>query len=148
VADTREVLLSRLAALCAGINGVQAVVRNRLDATGMARPAVVIHDGIEQMVDQPSDMHHSELQRMELAPLITVFVRSGASADPGVLMSSYRSAIVAAILRDSTILGAVGSNGRATYTGASVMVPDAEAQEYRIELSMLFRYVFRLDDLP
>jgi hypothetical protein len=147
VADTREVILSRLADLCATINGVQAVVRNRLDVGGLARPAVVIHDGIEQLVDAPSDMHHSQIQRMELTPLIAVFLRGGGAANPGALMSSYRSQIVAGILSDSAILAAVGSNGRVQYQGCAVAVPDAEAAEHRIELSLTFRYVFRLADL-
>jgi hypothetical protein len=149
VADQREVILSRLVALCGAVSGVQAVVRNRLDAGGLARPAVVILDGLEQVADQHPGSNYSDLQMMELAPLITVFVRSGGTADPGVLMSTYRTAIIGAILRDGTIRDAIGSpNGRMTYQGCTVLAPDAEAQEHRIELSLLFRYVFRLGDLP
>ena len=147
MADQREAILSRLVALCGEVDGVQAVARNRLDVAGLVRPAVVIFDGLEQMFDAPSDMHHSELQRMELAPVIMVIVRGGGAADPGVLMSSYRSQIVAGILRDSTILAAIGTNGRIRYDGCAVAPPDAEAKEHRIELSMTFRYVFRLGDL-
>jgi hypothetical protein len=147
VADQREVILSRLVTLCGSIGGVQSVARNRLDVAGLVRPAVVIHDGLEQLLDAPSDMHHSELQRMELVPLIMVIVRGGGTADPGVLMSSYRSQIVAGILRDSAILAAIGTNGRIRYDGCAVAAPDAEAKEHRIELSVTFRYVFRLGDL-
>jgi len=147
VADQREIILSRLVALCGTVNGVAAVARNHLDVAGLLRPAVVIHDGIEQLFDAPDTMHHSELQRMELAPSITIIVRGGTTADPGVLMSLYRSQIVAAILRDATILAAIGTNGRIRYEGCAVTLPDAEAKEHRIDLSLSFRYPFRLGDL-
>ena len=147
MADQREIILSRLVALCGEVDGVQAVVRNRLDVAGLARPAVVILDGLEQLFDAPPDMHHSQLQRMEMAPGITVIIRGGGAADPGVLMSFYRSQIVASVLRDGVILDAIGANGRIQYMGCAVMPPDAEAKEYRIELSLSFRYAFRLGDL-
>lgn len=149
MADQREVILARLVALAAEIDGVNAVVRNTLDVAGLARPAVVIHDGTELVATAPDDIRarNSSLQIMELSPLLMVIVRGGGSADPGVLMSLYRSQIVAGILRDSAILAAIGTNGRVRYEGCAVAVPDAEAQEHRIELSLTFRYPFRLDDL-
>lgn len=149
MADQREAILSRLVALAAEIDGVNAVVRNTLDVAALARPAVVIHDGTELLATAPDDIRarNSSVQIMEMSPLLTVIVRGGGSADPGVLMSLYRSQIVAGILRDSAILAAIGTNGRVRYEGCAVAVPDAEAQEHRIELSLTFRYPFRLDDL-
>ena len=150
MADQREAILSRLVALCGEIDGVQAVVRNTLDVAALARPAVVIHDGTELLATAPDDIRarNSSVQIMELSPLVMVIVRGGGAADPGVIMSLYRSQIVASILRDSAILAAIGTNGRVRYEGCAVAVPDAEAQEHRIELSLTFRYPFRLDDLP
>ena len=150
MADRRETILARLAALAAEIDGVNAVVRNTLDVAGLARPAVVIHDGTELLASAPDDLRgrNSAVQTMDLSPLIMVIVRAGGAADPGVLMSLYRSQIVAGILRDSTLLTAVGTNGRIRYEGCAVAVPDAEAQEHRVELSLTFRYPFFLDDLP
>lgn len=149
MADRREVILSRLAALCGEVEGVNAVVRNTLDVAGLARPAVIIHDGTEVFVDGPDDQRgrNSSAQRMDLSPLVMLILRGGGAADAGVLMSLYRSRIVAGILRDSEILAAIGANGRARYEGCAVAVPDAEAQEHRIELSLTFRYPFQLEDL-
>jgi hypothetical protein len=149
VADEREIILSRLVALCGEVDGVQAVVRNTLDVAALARPAVVIHDGTELLASAPDDIRarNSSVQIMEMSPLLMVIVRGGGAADPGVIMSLYRSQIVAGILRDSAILAAIGTNGRVRYEGCAVAVPDAEAQEHRIELSLTFRYPFRLDDL-
>lgn len=149
MADQREIILARLAALCGEVDGVAAVTRNHLDVADLARPAVVIHDGTELVSAAPDDIRarNSSIQIMELSPLLMVIVRGGGAADPGVIMSLYRSQIVAGILRDSSILAAIGPNGRVRYEGCAVAVPDAEAQEHRIELSLTFRYPFRLDDL-
>ena len=147
MADQREVILSRLAVLCAAVPGVAAVVRNSLDVAGLARPAVVIHDGVETLRDQPQGVRHSEIQRMELSPAITVYVRAGGSADAGVLLSRYRSSIVAAVLGDAPLDAAIGTNGYIQYQGCIVAPPDAEAKEHRVDISLVFQYVFKLDDL-
>jgi hypothetical protein len=147
VADQREVILSRLAALCASVSGIAAVVRNALDVPSNARPAVIIQDGIETMLNQPETVRHSEIQRMELSPGISVYIRAGGTADPGVLLSRYRSAIVAAVLADGQLRDAVGTTGRITYHGCVVLPPDAEAKEHRLDITLEFVYAFRLDDL-
>ena len=147
MADQRELILSRLAALCASVSGITAVVRNALDVPSNARPAVIIQDGIEAMSNQPDTVRYSELQRMELSPGVSVYIRAGGTADPGVLLSRYRSAIVAAVLSDGQLRDAVGTNGRITYHGCVVLPPDAEAKEHRLDITLTFVYAFRLDDL-
>jgi len=147
VADAREAILARLPVVGAAVEGVQAVARNRLDVPGLARPAIIFQDGIEQMLDQPEGARHSELQRIELSPGITVVMRGSGSADAGALLSLYRSRVVAAVLNDSELRTLVGSNGRIRYEGCLVAPPDAEAKEYRIDLTVVFTYAFRLSDL-
>jgi hypothetical protein len=147
VADQREVILSRLAALCASVSGITAVVRNALDVPSNARPAVIIQDGIEAMRDRPQQVHYSELQRMELSPGISIYLRAGGTANPGVLLSRYRSAIVAAVLTDGALRDAVGTTGFISYEGCVVLPPDAEAKEHRLDITMTFTYAFRLGDI-
>lgn len=147
MADTREVILSRLAALCGSVSGVVAVVRNALDVPSNARPAVIIQDGLETLLNAPDTVRHSEIQRMELSPGVSVYVRAGGSADPGVLLSRYRSAIVAAVLSDGTLRDACGTTGSISYQGCIVLPPDAEAKEHRIDITLVFVYAFRLGDI-
>jgi len=147
VADAREGILGRLPVVCGAVEGVQAVARNHLDVPGLARPAIILQDGIEQMLDQPEGARHSELQRIELSPGITVVLRGGASADPGTLLSLYRSRVVAAVLNDTELRSLVGSTGRIRYEGCLVAPPDAEAKEYRLDITIVFTYAFRLGDL-
>lgn len=147
MADARESILARLVVVCGAVEGVQAAVRNRLDVPGLARPAIILQDGIEQMLDQPDGARHSELSRIELSPGITVVMRGSGSADAGTLLSLYRSRVVAAVLNDSELRTLVGTNGRIRYEGCLVAPPDAEAKEYRIDVTIVFTYAFRLSDL-
>jgi hypothetical protein len=147
VADTREVLLARLVAVCGAVEGVNAVGRNVLDVAALARPAVIVQDGIEQMRDLANGARYSEVGRMELSPAVTVFVRAGGGVDPGGLMSLYRSRVVMAVLTDAELIAATGRNGGIRYEGCTAMAPDAETKEHRIDLNFVFAYAWKLDDL-
>jgi hypothetical protein len=147
VADQREAILSRLAALCGAVSGINAVGRNRLDVGDMLRPAVVVLDGSESFRDAPDGTRIDVIQRMDLSPEIMIFVRGGNGTEAGSLMALYRTRIVAAILSDSELAGIVTTNGGIRYQGCAVAMPDAEAQEHRIDISMTFSYVFKLSEL-
>jgi hypothetical protein len=147
VADQREAILSRLVAVCGAVSGINAVGRNRLDVSAMLRPAVIILDGSESFRDAPEGTRIDVIQRMELSPVIILAVRGDDGAEAGTLMALYRSRIVAAVLNDATLAGIVSTNGGIRYEGCTVTIPDAEAKEHRLEISMVFTYVFRLSDL-
>jgi hypothetical protein len=147
VADVRELILARLAVVCGAVSGVSAVARNRLDVPALARPAVIIQDAIEALLDAPQGPRHGELQRIELSPGITVVLRGGGTTEPGALLSLYRSRIVHAVLSDSELQMLTTSNGRIRYEGCLVAQPDAEGKEYRLDLTIVFTYPFRLGDL-
>jgi hypothetical protein len=148
--DQREAILSRLLAVVTGANGIASAVRNSLDVTKLARPAIVILDGHEQLVDTPMPARGqvtSGVQRMELAPQIAVHIRANNAVDAGALLSLYRTRIVAAVLSDATLAGYLGTNGRVRYEGATVAPPAPEGNEHRIDLMLVFTYVLRLEDL-
>jgi hypothetical protein len=147
VADTREAILAQLVTVCTGVTGVTACVRNRLDQN-LARPAIIILDGSEVIVDTPPQPHRSQaqkIQRMGLAPAVTLLVRGG--TDAGTILSLYRSRIVAAVLGDATLADLVGKSGRIRYDGGGVAGPEAEGPEYRMELAFTFIYIFNVNDL-
>lgn len=145
--DQRENILSRLVTVCLTVEGVAAAVRNRLDVSKLQRPAVAIFDGAEQLLDAPPGAVRSEIQRMQLSPLIAVHVRGTDTADGGGLLSLYRSRLLVAILTDSMLSDFVGKNGTMRYEGATVAAPTAEGNEYRIDLVITFTYAFRLSDI-
>jgi len=144
VADQREAILSRLVTVCGAVSGVQAAGRNKLDVPGLARPAVIVQDGSEDIIDAPT--RGSRVQRMELKPVVVVIVRGDNGAEAGTLLTLYRSRIAAAVLTDSVLLDSVVDRD-IRYEGATVAAPDAEAREYRCDLNFVFTTVFRLSDL-
>lgn len=142
--DLREDILARLAAVCGAVTGVASTTRNRLDVSRLQRPAVVILDGAEQLLDAPATVRHSEVQRMELAPIVSIHIRG---TDAGGLLSLYRSRLLAAILTDATLDEYVSPNGGVRYEGSTVAAPAAEGSEYRIDMAVVFTYPFRVADL-
>jgi len=147
VADTREVLLSRLVTVCGAVEGVNAAGRNVLDVANLVRPAVIVQDGIEELRDSPPGARYTELGRMELTPDVTVIVRGGNGVDGGGLLSLYRKRVLAAVLGDAELIAATGRNGGIRYGGCLAAPPDPEGREYRLDLTLVFTYVFKLDDL-
>jgi hypothetical protein len=152
MADRRESILSRLRVICGDIQGVNSVERNRLDVVRLNRPAIVILDGAEQVLDPRisgrGDMgNRSEVQRMELAPLISIHVRGTHDIDGGNLLSLFRTRVLAAILTDPPLADFIAGAGSIRYEGAIVAPPTAEGNEYRMDLSLVFTYPFKLADI-
>jgi hypothetical protein len=149
--DQREAILSRLVTVCGAVQGIQAVDRNRLDVSEMLRPAVIVLDGAESLATPPLyDARAptvSREQRMELHPGIIIAVRGNGGGEAGTLLTLYRNRVLSAILTDAELLASVSSNGGIRYEGCVVPEPDAEAKEYRIDLSVVFSYRFRLSEL-
>jgi hypothetical protein len=140
--DQREVILARLAVVCAAVTGVASVVRNATDVDKLQRPAVVILDGSEELLEADPyarGVVRSEIQRMQLTPVIEVHARGDAT-----LLSLYRSRLLLAILNDATLINAVTNM---QYVGASVAPPAAQGREYIIQVSITFTYTFKLSDL-
>ena len=148
MADQREAILSRLVTVCGAVQGMQAAARNKLDVPALARPAVIVQDGAETLLDAPGTGRNAarRLCRMELSPLVVVIVRGDNGAEAGSLITLYRNRIVAAVLGDTQLNDSVVDGG-IRYEGISVAAPDAEAREYRGEFNLVFTSLFRLSDL-
>jgi len=149
--DKREAILSQLVTVCGGVEGINAVDRNRLDVSDMLRPAVIILDGTERLVlAQPTSTGSptiSQRQRMELQPQTIIALRGDSGSEAGSLLTLFRNRLLTAILNDATLRDNVTVNGGIRYEGCVVPPPDAEAREYRIDLNLVFTYIFNLDEL-
>ena len=144
--DRREAILSRLTAVCSGVVGIAAAGRNRLDVAGLARPAVIIQDGVEERIDSPQSDNRSAAQRMELSPQIWLLVRAGAD-DSGPLLSLFRSRLVYAIVNDTTLRDLTNLSGGIRYEGCSIPEPTPETKEPRLDLNFVFTYALRTANL-
>lgn len=149
--DKREAILSQLVTICGGVEGVNAVDRNRLDVSEMLRPAVIVLDGTERLaLRQPPSTASatvSQKQYMDLAPQIIIALRGNSGGEAGSLASLFRNRVLTAVLNDTTLRTSVTANGGIRYDGCVVPPPDAEAREYRIDLNLVFTYVFSLSEL-
>lgn len=146
MSDLREQILSRIAAVCAGVSGIVASDRNRLAVTDLRRPAVIVLDGAEQLLDAPDGERRSRVQRMELSPQIAILVRADTGTEAGQLLSLYRGRVAYAVLADATLRDYTGTSGGIRFEGSDVERPDPETREYRLNLNITFTYPFRLTD--
>ena len=147
MADTREQILSRLVTVCQGVTGISAVARNETDVPGIARPAVIVHDGAEQFVLKPERVRFAEVQIMEMSPELELRVRADSGSEGGSLLSMFRNRLVVAIPADAALQTLVGTNGEIRYEGNSKPRPDPEAKDARMILEFVFRYPLRASDL-
>lgn len=147
MADNRENILSRLVVVCAGVTGIASAERNRLDASGLLRPAVIVLDGAESKIETEYRVRYSRRQMMGLSPAIRIFTRADSGAEAGGIFNVYRGRLVKAILTDATLRSYVGTSGDIQYEDFSVSEPEPEPREYRAELTILFIYPFHLSDL-
>lgn len=146
MADPRETILARLSVIFANVEGVAATARNAADVPGLARPAVLLHDGAEQVLDKPQAERQSRLQRIELSPNIVILVATTA-AEVGALFNLYRARVLKAVLQDPEILALLAPSGEIRYEGCTLEPATAESKEGRLELNLVFAYVFRTSDL-
>jgi hypothetical protein len=145
--DVREEILGRLILVATAVTGIVSVERNRLDVPGLRRPAIILHDGAEELIDVPPKERQSRIARMTLAPALTIFARIDEVTPAGPLLSGYRSKLVQGVLSDQTLLGLVGTNGAINYHGCLVQPPMPDSREPRMDVTFHFNYVLRLSDL-
>lgn len=145
--DVREGILARLIVVCTEVTGIIAAERNRLDVPGLRRPAIILHDGNEELIDAPPKERQSRITRMALTPALILLARADDATPAGPLLSSYRSRLVKGVLSDPTLVSLTGTNGAINYHGCLMHVPLPESREPRMDISFTFNYVLRLSDL-
>lgn len=147
MADTRELILTRLVDVCAGVTGIATAVRNQSDVLVSSRPAVIINDGAEDFLDAPGGEKLSRAQRVELSPQILILVHADTGAEAGTLLTLFRNRVVYAVLTDATLRDYVGTVGGMRFEGTAVEPPSPESKEPRMDINIVFTYVFKLTDL-
>lgn len=147
MADTRELILARLLTVCAEVTGVSAAVRNQLDAAGLARPAIIVHDGAEAYRDSPPNVRFAQVQRMELSPVVELRLRADTGAEAGTLMSLFRGRIINAVAGDATLQSYVGRVGDIRLESFSQPEPTPESKEPRANFEFVFTYMLKRADL-
>lgn len=150
--DTREQILARLVDVAAAVDGVAAAVRNRTDAPGNIRPAIVIHDMDEKQSQHlPANFETRQPRRtairiLEMTPYIAIKVAAG-STDLGTLLNLFRARLVAAVLSDVALQSLIGQHGEIEYAGCATHPLETDSREGTMEVDLTFSYLFRAADL-
>lgn len=149
MADTRELILSRLVTVCAGVTGIVSAVRNTSDVPLTGRPGIIVHDGAEARSGDEARTRHrfAQVQRMHLTPLVELRLRADSGAEAGTLISLFRGRILNAVAGDATLQSYVGTNGDIWLEGFSVLEPTPESKEPRAQFEFVFAYVLKRGDL-
>ena len=155
--DMRETILAACLRVAKAVEGMNLAARNVQDV-GLKRPAMLIHDGGETLLDRPRAERLSAIQRVDLAPSIVILVGSTAD-DLGSLLNRFRGRFLADLLADSELKALLINGARPTgaynlqannainYEGCTFEPITAESKEGRMELNIVFTYTFRISDL-
>lgn len=149
--DRREQILSRLLAVCQGVDGVASVWRNRPDAPGLSRPSIIIQDGAESLSTRVPQsfarVRFGELQMMELHPVVELKLRADTGTKAGELVSLFRGRVINAVCDDASLQEFVSTNGAIWLESFSQPEPTPETQEPRASFEFAFLYPLRRADL-
>lgn len=146
MADVREAILLRILDVVGAIDGIVATGRMVADVKGLARPAVLLHDGPEQALDLTPGERRSRVQLVEMSPLITLKISADAGAI-GSLLNIYRGRLLAALGGDADLATLITTNGAFRYDSWDIEPITLEAKEAVATLGVVFTYPFRLSDL-
>jgi len=152
MADKREELLVRLAAIAATVTGVVTVKRNKGGVPDSERPAIVILDGDETVAlmtpprsNQPGMSKTINTAKPEIYLLLKEYRpknQNDSAVNVGTLLSAFRMEIVKKIATDTALLSILGPNGKMQYTGCVTDLKSGSALAGEMRLDFSFSYVF------
>jgi hypothetical protein len=150
VIDRREQILARLRALMTLIPGLVKVARNADEASGQARPALILHDGVTERIDNgEGGSVNSQAQMMRLSPSIALLMGKP-TEEIGPALSEFLRLILLAVLNDAelkSILNAGDRNQVMRFESLAVTTEAGETREGRMEMVFTFDYPFILSEL-
>lgn len=145
--DRREEILARIRVILEEVPGVKRAARNREDVSGKDRPALIMHDAVEETADFPGRPRKTfSKDVMKLLPQIYILL-GDRSEVVGSKVSELRSALVPLIWQDQQLKDLVGSNGFIRYMGCGLDTTTGETREARLELKFEFEYTLDAAEL-
>lgn len=152
--DRREQILARCEVLIDTVPGIAITGRNRGDVTGKRRPAIILHDGPEDVVEQDAagdgGARNSLVQRMRMEPQFQIKLQASAE-QIGPTANALRVELLKVLFSDDELLDLVGAansrSSRIQYLGGGLTTEEGEQREGTLDVNMALTYVFRLADL-
>lgn len=148
--DRREQILARLREIIGTIPGTLKAVRNGDELSGRARPAIFLHDAVEERVDTgEGGPRSSQAQLMRMHPQIT-FLMGEPTEAIGPAMSAFRGLVLAAVLNDATLISITGHGERKAamwFESSAVTTEAGETREGRMDMVFTFDYPLKISEL-
>lgn len=148
--DRREQILSRLMTIFDETPGIVKAARNKEDVSGRARPAVIMHDAVEDFVDIGNRPNGAIKTFLNLSPQIYILL--GDRSDVvGSRVSEFRNVLVKAIWSDGILRELVGisrnKESDIRYHGCGLDTTTGETREARLEIRFEFTYLLDLHEI-
>ena len=150
MADLREQVLDRLAAVLRGISGVVAVLENQERGDDARLPMIILLDGGEEVEEgdlRPGRPANAPL-RVTASPQV-FFTVAGKPEELRAARELLRRKILKAVLFDAKLTALTGEDpkGRVRYLGCATGLARGRELYGDMGLDFAFRYVFRPNDL-
>jgi hypothetical protein len=153
MADTRELILARIAALCVETAGFVSAVRNRALLKTDKRPAVILLDGDEfPVLTHGGRQNRARSGRMmmltpsimQLRPELYVLMPEDrpTNQDIGPALNQKRVDLCKAIAEDEQLIMLLGSNGNIIYNGCATDLKSGSALTGQMRLDFYYNYTF------
>ena len=137
--DKRELVLKRIAAICATTGATVKRMAVRVNFT--ERPAIVINDGDESI----------ELGKTGRTPMIVTLrpqlILMVQGEEPAPLVNALRAKVLKALLTDETLATLLGEHGSIKYLGLETGIKQGETMEADMALNFEANYRLTPADL-
>lgn len=148
--DRREEILNRLMAIYDGIPGIVKTGRNVEDVSGKDRPAIIMHDAVEEAADMQNRPIGAKKDFMKLNPQIVLILGNRAQI-VGSQISEFRKLLIKLIWEDTILRELVGiprnKESDIRYHGCTLETTTGETREARLEVRFEFTYLLDVAEL-
>ena len=146
--DRRELILQRLVAIAAAVDGVILAERNNDEMSEHKRPAIAIFDADEEGDEALDRRSHAGEAPALVAMTPGIEIKVGAAPEAvGSELNLLRSRLIKAVLTDMELRELLGSNGRARYLGCTTELGRGRSMEGTMQVHLAFTYVLRPSEL-
>lgn len=151
MADTRELLLTRLWTIMGATPDIKTFVRNRQLLETEKRPGMVLLDGDETprlSLDLRRLQGRAQLmapQIVQLRPEIYILLAEGRPRNEqvGQELDAFRIAFLKAVWEDVTLATIVGSNGSMAYNGCVTDLKSGSALTGQMRIDFIINYTLK-----
>lgn len=143
MADTRELILSRLVEVLQTVAGVLTVHRNKESLSDDRLPAILVFDADEAADEQdPKSRPSIAPRRVSMMPEVRIMIGAAPEA-VGPALNAIRAATLKAILTDDALLALTADGIGARYEGCATQLKVGRTMQGDMLLGVRFAYYLK-----